>query len=135
MIVQPYLNFAGRCEEALEFYRKALGAEIVGKMRFKEAPDQSMCTPATGEKIMHSCFKVGDTQIMASDGRCEGNATFHGIALTVTADNDAQAVKVFNALSEGGQVNMPLTKTFFSSNFGMLADRFGVGWMVIVKPQ
>ena len=132
MQVQPYLFFDGRCEEALDFYRKTLGATVEMMMRYKESPDPGMCTPGTENKVMHSCFRIGDTAVMASDGRCTGKPSFQGFSLTVTAANDAEAERVFAALSDGGQVQMPLEKTFFSSRFGMAADRFGVGWMVTV---
>jgi PhnB protein len=133
MQLQPYLNFDGRCDEAIAFYRRAIGAEVKTMMRFKEAPDQSMVSPGNAEKVMHSSLQVGDTTIMASDGRCQGNATFSGISLTLTASSEPEAQKLFGGLADGGQVQMPLTKTFFSPAFGMLADRFGVTWMVIVQ--
>jgi PhnB protein len=132
MQVQPYLSFEGRCEEAINFYRTALGAEIVMMMRFKEAPDQSMMTPGTGEKIMHASVRIGDSTIMASDGRCMGKANFQGISLSLTLSNDAEAKLRFDALANGGQVQMPLAKTFFATSFGLVADRFGVAWMVYV---
>jgi PhnB protein len=132
MNVQPYLSFEGRCDEAIEFYKKALGAEVDMLMRFKEAPDQSMISPGSADKVMHAAVHVGDTQLLMSDGRCTGAPNFNGIALALSAANDADAERMFNALAEGGQVRMPMTKTFFSSRFGMLADRFGVGWMVLV---
>jgi PhnB protein len=134
MQVQPYLFFDGRCEEALDFYRRAIGAKVSMLMRFKESPDPNMCPTGSGEKIIHTCFSVGDTQVMASDGRCEGKPNFQGFALSLNAKNDAEAKKLFGALAEGGQVQMPLAKTFFASSFGMVADRFGVTWMVNV-PQ
>jgi PhnB protein len=137
MQVQPYLNFDGRCEEALEFYRTALGAEQTRLMRFKECPEpqqRGMITPGTEDKVMHSTFRVGDTTVMASDGRCQGKSGFQGISLSLTVKNDAEAERYFKALSNGGQVTMPLTKTFFSSQFGMVTDRFGVPWMLIVGP-
>jgi PhnB protein len=132
MQVQPYLFFDGRCEEALDFYRTAVGAEVTALMRFKDSPDQSQCAPGTLEKVMHGAFRIGDTMVMVSDGRCQGKPNFQGFSLTLTAKDDAEAERLFGALGEGGQVQMPLTKTFFSSCFGWLADRFGVGWMVIV---
>jgi PhnB protein len=132
MQVQPYLNFDGRCDEALDFYAKAIGAKVGMLMRFKEAPDKSMISPGNEDKVMHSQFQVGDTTIMASDGRCTGKPNFNGIALTISANTEAEADKLFNSLADGGQVQMPLAKTFFSPKFGMLADKFGVGWMVIV---
>jgi PhnB protein len=132
MNVQPYLFFDGRCEEALDFYKKALGAKVDMMMRFKESPDPNTCAPGSENKIMHAAFKIGDTQVMASDGRCEGKPSFQGFSLTIEAKDEAEADKLFAALGDGGQVQMPMTKTFFSPRFGMVADRFGVGWMVLV---
>ncbi len=138
MQVQPYLFFDGRCEEAIEFYKKALGAEVEMLMRFKEAPPPSgnpgegCAGPMPdGNKVMHSSFKVGDTTIMASDGMANGKPEFKGFSLSINAKNDAEAERLFKALSDGGRIEMPLAKTFFSSAFGMVADKFGVGWMVI----
>jgi len=130
MQIQPYLFLDGRCEEALEFYKRALGAEVTMLMRYRESPDQSMIAPGTGEKVMHSSFRVGDSTLMASDGRCEGKAKHEGFALSLIVGSEAEAERLFRALSDGGQVQMPLTKTFFSPSFGMVADRFGVSWMV-----
>jgi PhnB protein len=135
MQVQPYLFFDGRTEEALEFYKKTLGAKVEMMMRFKESPEQSnpeMCPPGSGEKIMHASIKIGETNVMASDGNCAGQPKFQGFALTLAAKDEADADRMFNALADGGQVQMPMTKTFFSPRFGMVADRFGVGWMVLV---
>jgi PhnB protein len=134
MNIQPYLSFEGRCDEAIEFYKKAIGAKVDMLMRFKEAPDQSMMSPGSGEKVMHAALRAGDAMLLMSDGRCTGSANFHGIALALSAANDADAERMFSALAEGGKVNMPMTKTFFSSRFGMVADKFGVGWMVLVTP-
>jgi PhnB protein len=136
--VQPYLFFGGRCEEAMEFYRKALGAEVVAMFRFKEAPEPQPGMPECFEdKIMHATLRIGDSMLMASDGRCEGPATFEGFSLSVTVGDEQEAERVFSNLSEGGLVTMPLEKTFWAPKFGMLQDRFGVGWMVSVmhKPQ
>jgi PhnB protein len=132
MNVQPYLFFDGRCEEALDFYKKAIGAKVETMMRWKDCPDKSACTPQNENKVMHASVKVGDVSVMASDGRCEGKPDFKGFALSLTAKTDAEADKLFAALSDGGQVQMPLGKTFFSPKFGMCADKFGVGWMVLV---
>ncbi len=135
MQVQPYLFLDGRCEEAIEFYKKTLGAKVETMMRFKESPDPmppGMIPPGSENKIMHSSFRIGDTAVMASDGRCLGKPAFQGFSLSITAKNEAEAEKLFAALGDGGQVQMPMAKTFFSSRFGMVADRFGVGWMVIV---
>jgi len=132
MQVQPYLQFEGRCEEAIAFYRRALGADIQMLMRFKDAPDPNMATPATAEKVMHASLRIGESTILASDGRCTGKPGFQGFALSLTAKSDAEAERLFGALADGGQVQMPMTKTFFASRFGMVADRFGIGWMVYV---
>lgn len=133
MQVQPYLFFDGSCDEALEFYRDALGAEITLLMRFKDSPDQSMISPGSENKVMHSNFHIGDTAIMASDGRCQGKPDFQGFALSITTTIEAEADRLFSALADGGQVQMPLTKTFFAPRFGMVADRFGVMWMILVQ--
>jgi PhnB protein len=132
MQVQPYLFFDGRCDEALDFYKKAIGAKVGMLMRFKEAPDQSMVAAGTENKVMHAQFQVGDTDILASDGRCTGKMNFQGFALTISAASESEADKMFAALGEGGQVTMPMAKTFFSPRFGMLTDKFGIGWMVLV---
>jgi PhnB protein len=132
MQIQPYLFFDGRCEEAIDSYSRTLGAEVTMLMRFKESPDQSMVTPESKDKVMHASLRIGDATVLASDGRCMGNPSFQGFALSVTAANEAEAKRLFAALGEGGQVQMPLAKTFFSPSFGMVADQFGVGWMVYV---
>lgn len=135
MHIQPYLDFNGRCEEAIEFYREALGAKVNLLMRFKENPEPHSAdsTPADIEnKVMHAAIEIGDTIIFMSDGRCSGNPTFHGINLSLSVTTDEEASKRFEALSQNGQVQMPLTKTFFSSGFGMVVDRFGVTWMMMV---
>jgi PhnB protein len=134
MLVQPYLFFDGRAEEAVAFYRKTLGAEVTMLMRFKDSPDPTMSPPDSpnADKVMHMSLKIGGSTVLGSDGRCMGQANFQGFALSLTAANEAEATKLFAALGEGGQVQMPLTKTFFSPAFGMLADRFGVSWMVYV---
>jgi PhnB protein len=137
MLVQPYLFFDGRCEEALDFYRRALGAEVTMLMRFKEAPEKpppGTMPPGSEEKVMHAAFRVGDTTVMASDGCAQQNPVFKGFSLSLTLPDEAAAERCFAALADGGQVQMPLAKTFFSPKFGMLADRFGVGWMVVVMP-
>jgi PhnB protein len=133
MQVQPYVNFNGRCQEAIDFYKRALGAEVQTVMHFKDCPEPQpgMVTPENKDKVMHASFKVGDTTILASDGRCTGSPTFQGISLTLNAKNEGEANRLFGALADGGQVQMPLAKTFFSPSFGMLADRFGVNWMVV----
>ncbi len=132
MHVQPYLFFDGRCEEAIDFYKKAIGAQVEMMMRWQDSPDKSMCTPDNAQKIMHAQFKVGDTTVMGSDGRNTGNPKFDGFALTLNAKDAAEVDRLFNLLSNGGKVTMPLAKTFFSERFGMLADKFGVNWMLLV---
>ena len=135
-IVQPYLFFDGKCEEAIQFYTKALDAKVNMMMRFKESPEPPPpgCGPTDSNKIMHAQFQVGDTVIMASDGRATGNPKFEGFSLSLTKQTPAEVEKAFKALAEGGRVEMPLAKTFFSALFGMVVDRFGVFWMVLVKP-
>jgi PhnB protein len=136
MHIEPYLFFDGRCEEAVEFYKKALGAEVIMLMRFKESPEPpqpGMIPPGCENKIMHVGFRVGGTTVMASDGRCTGQADFQGFSLSLRWQMK-QRPRKFAALAEGGQVQMPLAKTFWSARFGMVADRFGVGWMVTVMP-
>jgi PhnB protein len=135
MNVLPYLQFDGRCEEAIEFYKTALGAEVEQLMHFKDAPDQSMITPGSENKVMHACLRIGDTKVMASDGHCRGEPSFQGFSLTLMTPSVADAERLFRALEAGGAVQMPLTKTFFSPSFGMLADRFGVSWMILATPE
>jgi PhnB protein len=137
MQVQPYLFFDGRCEEAVEFYRRVLGAEVTMLMRFKDSPEPhepGMVPPGAGDKVMHVSFRIGETTVLASDGRCEGRPSFQGFSLSLTVPNDAEAERLFAALADGGQVQMSLIKTFFASHFGMVADRFGVSWMIYVAP-
>lgn len=135
MQIQPYLFFDGRCEEALDFYKKALGAEEVMLMRYKDSPEPPPpgCVPPNSEnKVMHCAFRVGGSTVLASDGQCKGKPNFQGFSLSLTVANEAEADRVFAALAEGGQTQMPLDRTFFSPRFGMVADRFGVSWMVYV---
>ncbi len=134
MRVEPYLFFEGRCEEALDFYRRSLGAEVTALLRFKESPDPNMAPPGAENKVMHAAFRLGDTAIMASDGLCSGNLAFQGFSLSLSLTDKAEAARLFTALSDGGQVQMPLAETFWSPLFGMVADRFGVLWMIIVTP-
>lgn len=130
--VQPYLFFNGRCEEALEFYKKAIGAEVLMMSRFKESPEPASCPGANPESIMHAAFKVGSSTVMASDGMGKGPLNFEGFSLSLTPPDAAEAEKLFKALGEGGKVQMPLGKTFYSPAFGMVEDRFGVSWMIYV---
>ena len=135
MKIEPYLFFDGRCEEALAFYKGAVGAQTTALMRYSECPDPpppGMLPPDSGNKVMHASMKIGDSTVMASDGSCGNKPSFQGFSLTYNASNEADADRVFAALSQGGEVTMPLGKTFFAPKFGMCSDRFGVGWMVIV---
>lgn len=135
MQVQPYLFFEGRCEEALEFYRKAVGAETTMLMRMKDSPEPAppgMVPPGSENKVMHASFTVGQSTLMASDGRSSGQPAFKGFSLSLMAADAAEAQRLFTALGEGGQVQMPLGKTFWSPAFGMVEDRFGISWMVQV---
>jgi PhnB protein len=137
MKVQPYLFFDGRCEEAIEFYKRTLGAEVLMLMRFNEAPEPpppGMVPPGSENKIMHASMRIGETEVMASDGRSMGNPVFQGVSLSLSVASEAEADRLFNALGEGGQVQMPIGKTFFSPRFGMVADRFGVSWMIVATP-
>jgi PhnB protein len=135
MTIQPYLFFEGRAEEAAAFYQKVFGAKIEMLMRYKDSPDpcpEGMVPPGSEGKVMHMSLKIGDGVVMGSDGRCSGKPDFQGFSLSYAARDAEEADRVFAALSEGGAVQMPLGKTFFSPRFGMAADRFGVSWMVIV---
>jgi PhnB protein len=139
MPVQPYLNFEGRCEEALNYYRKALGAEVKILLRYADGPPPSsegrsgMLPPGSEKKVMHAEFRIGGTTLMASDGFCGGKPSFQGFSISLAPPNDGEAKRLFGALADGGEVRQPLIETFFASSFGMVADRFGLGWMVTVR--
>ena len=136
-IIQPYLFFNGSCEEAVEFYRKALGAEVEIMMRFKDSPEphqDGMVPPGFENKIMHASFRIGQTTVMASDGCSAEKPSFEGFSLSLSVSSESEADQVFAALAEAGQVQMPLTKTFWSPRFGMVTDRFGIGWMITMTP-
>ena len=134
MHIQPYLFFDGRCEEAIEFYKKAIGAQVQMLMRFKDSPEKNdQCAPSDLNKVMHAQVRVGETTVLMSDGEAKGKLKFEGFALSLYAANEAEAERLFAALGEGGKVQMPMAKTFFSPRFGMLFDRFGVMWMVLGK--
>jgi PhnB protein len=138
MQIQPYLFFDGRCEEAVEFYKHAIGAQVELLMRYNESPDPpppGMVAPGSENKIMHVTLRIGAAVLMASDGSCGGKPRFEGFSLSLALADAAQAERAFAALAEGGEVRMPLGKTFWSPCFGMLADRFGVAWMVTVAAQ
>jgi PhnB protein len=133
--VQPYLFFEGRAEEAAEFYAKVLGAQLEMLMRYDESPDpvpEGMVPPGSGRKVMHMSLRIGETVVMGSDGNCSGKPGFGGFSLAHTVATEADAERVFDQLAAGGRVEMPLAQTFFATKFGMLADKFGVGWMVLV---
>lgn len=137
MYVQPYLFFGGRCEEALEFYSKSLGAKVEMMMRFNESPEPmppDTVPPGFEDKVMHASFRIGDSLVMASDG-CDEASNFSGFSLSLSVSNEEEADRVFAALSEGGKVGMPLGRTFWSPRFGMLTDQFGIGWMVSVAAE
>jgi PhnB protein len=138
MPVQPYLDFEGRCEEALDFYRTALGAEVKMLLRFADGPKATssqdcQMPPGSENKVMHAEFRIGDTTLMASDCFCTGKPSFQGISIALSPPNDAEARRLFDALADGGEVRQPLTETFFASSFGMVADRFGLGWMIAAR--
>jgi PhnB protein len=135
MPLQPYVYFEGRCEEAIEFYRKAIGAEVQLLMRYKDAPEPhrpDALPPGHGDKVMHATLRIGGSTMQVSDGRCKGPPKFDGFSLSLTVSSEADAKRFFAALSDGGQVLMPMAKTFFSANFGMVTDRFGVMWLVYI---
>jgi PhnB protein len=134
MHLRPYLFFNGRCEEAIAFYQAKLGAEVTMLMRFKDAPEPGATPPGAEDKVMHASLRIGDVTVLASDGQCQGQPQFQGFSLSLTAPSEDDAEKIFTALSDGGVVQMPLAKTFFSPRFGVVADRFGVSWMVYVEP-
>ena len=133
MKIEPYLFFEGRCDEAIEFYKRELGAEVERLLRYKDSPVPSQPGhPAPDpNKVMHCNLRIGDAHVMVSDGMCSGKPNFSGFKLSVTVATDADADKCFAALSEGGTVEMPIGKTFFSSRFGMCTDKFGVEWMIM----
>ena len=132
--ITPYLFFGGRCEEAIGFYRTALGAEVEMLMRFDESPDApppGMVPPGFEKKVMHASLRVRGISLMMSDG-CDTVAKFEGFRLALSVPSEAEAKQSFDALAAGGSVQMPLTKTFWSPCYGMVTDRFGLGWMVMV---
>ena len=138
MKVNAYLTYGGRTEEAIEFYKKTIGAEVLMLVRFKDspqAPPPDKVTPGSENKVMHASFRIGDSLLMASDGDCRGPSTFGGFSLSLETGSDEEAKKVFAALSAGGQVHQPLIPTFFTSQFGVLSDKFGLSWMVTVAQK
>ncbi len=133
MQIQPYLFFDGRCQEAIDFYCRALGAEVLMQMAYKDSPVATSQPPQAGDEVMHACVRIGDSEVFMSDGMCGGAPSFKGFSVSLLLKDDAEAARVFGALGDGGAVNMPLGKTFFASSFGMVNDRFGVPWMVMVQ--
>jgi PhnB protein len=136
MQVQPYLFFEGRCQEALDFYAEAFGAETVAVMRYKDAPEgmpDGMLPPNSGEKIMHCSFRIGESVLMASDGLCSGQPKFGGVSLSIEVPTIDEAERLYAAVVQDGQIQMPMEATFFSPRFGMAADRFGVSWMILAS--
>jgi PhnB protein len=134
MNVQPYLMFEGRCEEAIRFYQAAVGAEVQMLMRHKDSPEPAppgMLPPGSENKVMHAALRIGDSVVLATDGRCTGKTDFRAFSLALTAATVAEADRAFARLGDGGQVTMPLARTFWSPRFGMLIDRFGIAWMVM----
>ncbi len=134
VLIQPYLFFSGRCEEALDFYRIALGAQVDMVMHFKDSPEPlppGALQSGFENKVMHSAFRIGTTTILASDG-CDDKSSFSGFSLALTVPTEAEADRIFAALSDGGQVKMLLSKTFWSPRYGIVTDRFGIAWMVMV---
>lgn len=137
MQIRPYLFFDGRCEEAIGFYRETLGAEVTALMRFSDSPEpapEGMLPPGSENKVMHAQLRIGDIELMASDGNCGGQPQFQGMSLSLLLPDAAEAERRFAALGAGGQVQMPMDKTFFAERFGIVADRFGVSWMVLTGP-
>ncbi|HWQ38513.1 MAG TPA: VOC family protein [Burkholderiales bacterium] len=133
MRVEPYLFFEGTCRQAIDFYRRTLGAEVETIMRYKEAPETpppGMVPPGWDDKVMHASFLVGETRVMASDGKSPGPPAFNGFSLSIAVPDVVQGECLFNALADGGKVTMPFGKTFWSPGFGMVTDRFGVSWMI-----
>jgi PhnB protein len=137
MAITPYLFLDGRAEEAIEFYKKSLGAEVGMLMHFKDAPPNAgpAPDPKTMNKVMHACITIGGTQVFISDGDCTGKGQFEGFSLAIDAKEVADGERMFNALAQGGQVRMPMMETFFAKGFGMLADKFGIGWMIMAGPK
>ncbi|BCA55660.1 VOC family protein [Nitrospira sp. KM1] len=134
MLIQPYVFFDGRCEEAAQFYVNALGAKVGAMMRFQDSPGPASCPSGDGQKIMHLSVRIGETVVMASDGRCGGHPAFEGFALSLMVQTEEEADHYFGALAVGGRVEAPLARTFFSRRFGMVADKFGVSWMIVAAP-
>lgn len=132
MRIEPYLFFEGRCEEALDFYHKALGAEVQELTHYEDSPAPTSPGHGRKGKVMHASVRVGESTVFASDGRCTGQSVFQGFALSLTIREELEAERLFAALADGGKIKVPLAKTFFSPRYGMVTDRFGVLWIVYV---
>jgi PhnB protein len=132
MKVQPYLFFNGRCDEAIAFYKKAVGAEVGMLARFKDSPAPEQCGAGWAEKVMHAEITIGESKILLSDGRGESKTNFENFALTIIVKDPPTAERLFASLADGGKIIMPVARTFYSPAFGMLTDKFGVMWMVYV---
>ena len=133
MKVEAYLFFNGQCDEAIAFYQSALGAQVEMLMRFHEMPEPhepGMIPEGMEEKVMHASLLIGETRVMASDGNCNESAKFDGFSLSLQVETKEHANKLFNALAEEGTVIMPIGETFWSPHFGMVTDKFGMGWMI-----
>lgn len=137
MKIEPYLFFNGHCDAAIDFYKRVFGAEQVLLMRYRDSPEAPPMAlpPGWEDKVMHASVQIGETMLMASDGCVDGTAEFKGVSLSVTMPDADTAAKVFTALADGGEVTMPLRNTFFAPRFGMVTDRFGIGWMISVREQ
>ncbi|MBF0417169.1 MAG: VOC family protein [Magnetococcales bacterium] len=134
MKVEPYLFFEGRCDEAIALYREAVGAEVTFLTRYRDSPEPCQEGQLSPDAVMHANLRIGDSMVMVSDGMCRGDAAFQGFSLTISLNDEDEARRMFTALGEGGQVIMPLGKTFWSPCFGMMKDRFGVTWFILVHP-
>jgi PhnB protein len=138
MNVQTTLNFYGRTEEAVEFYCKTIEAKTLFMMRFRDCPDHSQLRPGMEEKIFHATFRIGSTEIMASDCGCErplAGTTFAGFSLALRVETQEEAERFFAALSDGGRIQIPLLETFFAARYGIVIDRFGVSWKIMVESK
>lgn len=135
MSTLPYLDFNGRCEEAIEFYRQAVGASVDMLMPFKDSPEPMPEDKDKSDKILHASMTIAGSTIMASDGFCTGAPKFAGLGMALSLPDEAAVRRAFDALGDGGQVTMPLGRTFWTPCFGMVTDRFGLCWMVMVEQK
>lgn len=136
MHVQTTLNFFGRTEQALEFYCRAVDAEILFLLRFRQSPDQSFARPGLENKIYHATFRVGSTVLMASDCGCTespSGSVFAGFSLVLHAATREEAERFFARLCDDGHIEIPLTETCFATRYGIVVDQFGISWKIIVE--